>query len=429
MLLASCVNTPIDHNVLHYLCIPVVRCSVSCVNWAQAKGPVHTRRKGDENGASEKLNLLLLNGGVFTQASKSNGSEITLRKSASASFMSEVRNSFPDNMRETARISLHGSPAKNWGEGGLFVTETLWNTVKLMFLVRGTMKRRRRRHGATHRRRVLTSPFFESVTVCGLQMVSLAQAASGHSHVEIVWLGGVRWPRNREVRWGLFGRRNSFLPLFRVRVPGLISGGSPHPPSPCARNKTSGEQTCAFTFLSVKPKWTAALVTQELFAECDNCDSYEWFHNPCEDRFVFIWSGLKRFAPQDLSVPKRPFCPWQKAICIFQLQLDNFTHNRKPSLPFHCSQSLPTWFSFFPPSQMQCPLAIENTRMPQIFFLSHAHNSKFFLSNFLQIKLGFKLWRQKNNVWGFWIVPVRNTRETELCEFPMQGTKICKSQI
>ncbi len=34
MLLASCVNTPIDHNVFHYLHMPVARCSVPCVNWA-----------------------------------------------------------------------------------------------------------------------------------------------------------------------------------------------------------------------------------------------------------------------------------------------------------------------------------------------------------------------------------------------------------
>ena len=34
MLLASCVNTPIDHNVFQNLCIPVARCSASCVNWA-----------------------------------------------------------------------------------------------------------------------------------------------------------------------------------------------------------------------------------------------------------------------------------------------------------------------------------------------------------------------------------------------------------
>ncbi len=34
MLLASCVNTPIDHSVFHYLDAPVTRCSVSCVNGA-----------------------------------------------------------------------------------------------------------------------------------------------------------------------------------------------------------------------------------------------------------------------------------------------------------------------------------------------------------------------------------------------------------
>ena len=34
MLLASCVNTPIDHKVSHNLLASVARCSVSCVNWA-----------------------------------------------------------------------------------------------------------------------------------------------------------------------------------------------------------------------------------------------------------------------------------------------------------------------------------------------------------------------------------------------------------
>ena len=34
MLLASCVNTPIDHNVFHILRACVARCSASCVNWA-----------------------------------------------------------------------------------------------------------------------------------------------------------------------------------------------------------------------------------------------------------------------------------------------------------------------------------------------------------------------------------------------------------
>ena len=33
MLLAICVNTPIDHNVLHNLRAHVARCSASCVNW------------------------------------------------------------------------------------------------------------------------------------------------------------------------------------------------------------------------------------------------------------------------------------------------------------------------------------------------------------------------------------------------------------
>ena len=34
MLLASCVNTPIDHHsVFHNLPVCVVRCSASCVNW------------------------------------------------------------------------------------------------------------------------------------------------------------------------------------------------------------------------------------------------------------------------------------------------------------------------------------------------------------------------------------------------------------
>ena len=34
ILLASCVNTPIDHNVFHNLRVHVARCSASCVNWA-----------------------------------------------------------------------------------------------------------------------------------------------------------------------------------------------------------------------------------------------------------------------------------------------------------------------------------------------------------------------------------------------------------
>ena len=34
MLLATCVNTPIDHNVFHNLHVPVARCSASCVNGA-----------------------------------------------------------------------------------------------------------------------------------------------------------------------------------------------------------------------------------------------------------------------------------------------------------------------------------------------------------------------------------------------------------
>ncbi len=36
MLLVRCVNTPIDHSVLHYLHTPVARCSASCANRAQA---------------------------------------------------------------------------------------------------------------------------------------------------------------------------------------------------------------------------------------------------------------------------------------------------------------------------------------------------------------------------------------------------------
>ncbi len=35
MLHATYVNTPIDHNVFHYLRAHVARCSVSCVNGAQ----------------------------------------------------------------------------------------------------------------------------------------------------------------------------------------------------------------------------------------------------------------------------------------------------------------------------------------------------------------------------------------------------------
>ncbi len=34
MLLASCVNSPIEHNVFHCLHVPVAGCSASCVNWA-----------------------------------------------------------------------------------------------------------------------------------------------------------------------------------------------------------------------------------------------------------------------------------------------------------------------------------------------------------------------------------------------------------
>ncbi len=37
MLLASCVNTPIEHNVFYNLHVLVVaRCSASCMNWAQS---------------------------------------------------------------------------------------------------------------------------------------------------------------------------------------------------------------------------------------------------------------------------------------------------------------------------------------------------------------------------------------------------------
>ncbi len=36
LMIASCVNTPIDHNVFHYLRTRVTRCSASCVNGAQA---------------------------------------------------------------------------------------------------------------------------------------------------------------------------------------------------------------------------------------------------------------------------------------------------------------------------------------------------------------------------------------------------------
>ncbi len=39
MLLASCVNTPIDHNVFHYLRAHVARCSASCVNRTQEVHP------------------------------------------------------------------------------------------------------------------------------------------------------------------------------------------------------------------------------------------------------------------------------------------------------------------------------------------------------------------------------------------------------
>ena len=35
MLLASCVNTPIDYNVFHNLRAHVARCSASCVNWTR----------------------------------------------------------------------------------------------------------------------------------------------------------------------------------------------------------------------------------------------------------------------------------------------------------------------------------------------------------------------------------------------------------
>ncbi len=37
MLLATCVNTPVDNNVFQNLHTPVARCSVSCVNWAQGQ--------------------------------------------------------------------------------------------------------------------------------------------------------------------------------------------------------------------------------------------------------------------------------------------------------------------------------------------------------------------------------------------------------
>ncbi len=48
MLLASCVNTPIDHNVFHNLHARVARCSASCVNWAQksVKANSHALRNG-----------------------------------------------------------------------------------------------------------------------------------------------------------------------------------------------------------------------------------------------------------------------------------------------------------------------------------------------------------------------------------------------
>ncbi len=36
MFLATCVNTPIDHNVFHNLHACVTRCSASCVNGASA---------------------------------------------------------------------------------------------------------------------------------------------------------------------------------------------------------------------------------------------------------------------------------------------------------------------------------------------------------------------------------------------------------
>ncbi len=39
MLLASCVNTPINHNVFHNLCAHVARCSTSYVNWAEPNFP------------------------------------------------------------------------------------------------------------------------------------------------------------------------------------------------------------------------------------------------------------------------------------------------------------------------------------------------------------------------------------------------------
>ncbi len=45
MLLASCVNTHIDHNVFHNLHVRVSRCSVSCVNWAlDFQARLHTCR-------------------------------------------------------------------------------------------------------------------------------------------------------------------------------------------------------------------------------------------------------------------------------------------------------------------------------------------------------------------------------------------------
>ena len=43
MLLATCVNTPIDHNVFQNLCTPVARCSASCVNWALDRAPILAR--------------------------------------------------------------------------------------------------------------------------------------------------------------------------------------------------------------------------------------------------------------------------------------------------------------------------------------------------------------------------------------------------
>ena len=45
MLLATCVNTPIDHNMFQNLRTPVARCSASCVNWASFLGGNFTSLK------------------------------------------------------------------------------------------------------------------------------------------------------------------------------------------------------------------------------------------------------------------------------------------------------------------------------------------------------------------------------------------------